>query len=149
MKVKIKVTQHGYTKTVKMNDGTKLVEKWQRSSHGFSQTDDSVNFEDTELLEETISALGCDFELGDLCDAIQNESAQVYDDEPAVTDDGHTLQRGDEFWTVASTTEDKKWKCVPLRLKFPIDWGSHGSTSFIKRENCIKACDERNAADSR
>lgn len=148
MKVTIKITEHGYTKSVKMKDGTNVVEKWIRSDNGFSQTDDSFQFDNSDvLLPETIEALGCDFELSAICDAIENENAEIWDDEPAVTDDGHTLQRGDEFWTVAATTRDKKWLYIPIRMKFPKDWGSHGSTCYQSREKCIEECDKRNGVD--
>lgn len=148
MKVVIEVTANGYSKTVELNDGKKLVEKWERNGNGFSQTDDSVNFEDTHLLDDTVEALGCDFELGDLCDAIENENAEVYDDgDIPTTDDGHILKKGDVFYTVASTVSNKKWTCIPIRLKFPKDWGSHGSSSYISREKCIEECDKRNASE--
>ena len=148
MKVIIKITKNGYSKTVKMNDGTKLVEKWERSTHGFSQTKDSDVFEDSDLLEETISALENDFDLSELCDAIENETAKIFDDgEIPKTDDGHILKRGDTFYTQASTVKDGKWTYVVLQLKFPLDWGSHGTYSYYSREKCIEACDKSNASE--
>lgn len=149
MKVKINITASGYTKTVKMNDGTKLVEKWKRESNGFGQTGDSVNFEESELLEETIEALGdCDFDMSAICDALENENAQVEDyDGPAVTNDGHTLKRGDVFYTVACTSREGKLISIPLKCKFPLDWGHCGSETYIDRAKCQEHCDKHNKAD--
>ena len=148
MKVIIKISKDGYSKIVKMNDGTKLVEKWERNSNGFNQTKDSDIFENSDLLEETISALENNFDLSELCDAIENETAQLFDDgEIPKTDDGHILKRGDTFYTQASTTRDKKWISVPLKLKFPLDWGSHGTYSYYSREKCIEACNKSNASE--
>lgn len=145
MKVIIKITKNGYSKTVKMNDGTKYVENWKRENNGFAQTDDSVNFENTELLEETVEALeSCDFEISAICDAIENESAEFYDDEPAITNDGHTLKRGDIFYTVACTPKNGKLISIPLKCKFPLDWGHCGSETYIDRAKCEEHCDKHN-----
>jgi hypothetical protein len=146
MKVIMKITENSYSKTVIMNDGAKLIEKWERSGNGFSQTKNSISFEDSILLEETKEAL--DFNFMELCDAIENESAAIYDDgEIPKTDDGVFLKRGDSFFTVASTISAGKFICVPLKLKFPLDWGSHGSTCYSLKEKCIEECDKRNASE--
>jgi len=147
MKVKIEITANGYTKTVKMNDGTKLIEKWKRESHGFGQTDDSIKFEDSGLLEETVEALeGCDFEISAICDALENENSEVIDsDGPAITNDGHSLKRGDVFWSVASMAHGGGvFTSVPLRHKYPKDWGWCGSETYYSREKCQEHCDRHN-----
>lgn len=148
MKVTIEITENGYSKTVALNDGTVLIEKWERSKGGFTATDDSVKFENSGLLDETVEALeSLDFDLSDLCDAIETENSEIIDDEPAITDDGHTLKKGDVFYTVASTPRDGKLTCIPIKLKYPQDWGSHGSTSFIDRDKCVEKCNLFNEQD--
>jgi hypothetical protein len=148
MKVTFKITKDSYLKIVKLNDGTKLVEKWVRSGNVFSQTDDSVQFNDSDFLQETKEALDINFM--ELCDAIENESATVFDeDEIPTTDDGHILKRGDSFYTMGAmfNKELKKWSYLPLRLKFPLDWGSQGSDCFYSIEKCRELCDKRSASE--
>lgn len=150
MRVTIEITEKGYSKTVEMNDGTKLIQKWEKAGNGFSTTDDSVNFNDTELLPETIEALECDFELCELSNAIENENAEIFDyGEVPTTEDGHILKRGDTFYTIAVTHEKGKMKYIPLKLKFPLDYDGSGSSNYFSKEKCIDECNEINAINNK
>jgi hypothetical protein len=144
MKIVIKITENGYSKTVELDNGETLIEKWERNGNGFGQTHDSINFEDTDLLDDTIKSLSdLDFEISELCDALENENAEICDEgDVPTTDDGHVLKKGDVFYTIASAG---KQNLVPLRLKFPKDWGSHGSKSYISKLKCSEECDRLNS----
>jgi len=146
MKVKINITENGYSKTIKTKDGKEFTEKWIRSDGGFTQTQ---KIDESVALEETIDAIGSiDFDLGSICDALEVENAEIFDyGEEPITDDGHILKRGDVFWSVATTVIDKKWTYIPLKFKFPVDWGMQGSSCFFDRQKCVLECEQMNLQD--
>ena len=148
MEVVIKITENSYSKIIVMNDGKELVEKWERFNNGFRQTKESIRFEDLDLLPETLDALDSSFNFSEISDALENQNAEVYDeDEYPMTTDGHKLQRGDTFFTVASTIRNKKIQSVPLKLRFPLDWDSCGSETYISIQKCEEVCNQRNLSE--
>lgn len=146
MKVTIKITEKGYSKTLKMPDGTKHVQKWRNVGNGFQTTDDSVKWDDLDLTDDFKDAIeDFDFSLGDLSNAIETESAELpWDDGEAITNDGVKLNRGDSFWSVAVVAGT--WENRPLKNKFPQDWGICGSETYASIDKCWEVCEEYNKA---
>ncbi len=150
MEIIIKITDEGYTKTIKTEKG-EFIQKWVKDSMGFVTTDDSVQLDELGFTDDLIESIeSIDFDLGDISNSLLTENSELpYDHDEAITNDGHKLERGDTFYSVASMfSKSKKMKSVPLKHKYPEDYDFSGSERYFDYQKCLDQCNLENERDA-
>tara|TARA_R110002074_G_scaffold31332_2_gene87970 strand:+ start:552 stop:1016 length:465 start_codon:yes stop_codon:yes gene_type:complete len=144
MIVRIDISESEFCVNIYTDKGSKYSDKFENIGNAWVQISSDSNIEkNDELLEETVEAIEeVKFPIMDICNALKNqiEEPVVDNESELMTEDGHKLEKGDTFFTIASNAGE----FVPFGLKYPKDWGCHGSSIFKDRSKCLEECDEMN-----